>query len=167
MDCFPAVGFSAIFSFAPIYQAKRNAQFRSSVFLRNQFKTGVHKCAVSFVHYGTKLPQKLEGETIYKVTYKNNKNAGTGKVTITMVDKTIATGSKTLTFKIAKAKNPMTVTAKKTVTAKANANTTLKDAIKVKQAQSKTYTVKITLTANGNSNYKSVKKTVSIKIKVK
>lgn len=131
-------------------------------------------------------------DTDYTLSYKNNKNAGTATVTITGIgayEKSI-----TKTYKIAKAKNPMTVKAKKAVTAKAKKNATIKRVITVKKAQgsvkyktnnkkitvksgnlivkkglkkNKTYSLKITVSTKGNKNYKSASKTVTIKVKVK
>ena len=126
---------------------------------------------------------KLIKGTDYTVSYKNNKNAGTATVTITGIgayEKSI-----TKTYKIAKAKNPMTVKAKK--------NATIKSVVIVKKAQgsvkyktnnkkinvksgklivkkglkkNKIYSLKITVSAKGNANYKSESKTVTIKVKV-
>ncbi|MBQ5347408.1 MAG: hypothetical protein IIU39_05115, partial [Ruminococcus sp.] len=134
---------------------------------------------------------KLIKGTDYTVSYKNNKNAGTATVTITGIgayEKSI-----TKTYKIAKAKNPMTVKAKKAVTAKAKKNATIKSVVIVKKAQgsvkyktnnkkinvksgklivkkglkkNKIYSLKITVSAKGNANYKSESKTVTIKVKV-
>lgn len=135
---------------------------------------------------------KLIQDTDYTVSYKNNKNAGTATVTITGIgayEKSI-----TKTYKIAKAKNPMTVKAKKAVKAKAKKKTTIKRVVTVKKARgsvkyktnnkritvksgklivkkglkkNKTYSLKITVSAKGNANYKSARKTVTIKVKVK
>lgn len=128
----------------------------------------------------------------YTVSYKNNKNAGTATVTITGVDN--YTGTITSTFSIVKAKNPVKVTAKKTVTAKSNKKTTIKKAVTVKNPKGKvkyktdnkkitvkrgavivakglkkgrTVKVKITVTAKGNKNYKQKKVVKTIKVKVK
>ena len=135
---------------------------------------------------------KLKLGTHYKLKYSNNKNVGTASVTIEGIG--FYNGTVRKTFKITKAKNPMTVTAKKTVTANSNKNTTIKAAVTVKKAQGKvtyktnnkkvaykngklivqkglkkgkTYTVKITVTAKGNKNYNKLSKTVNVKIKVK
>ena len=135
---------------------------------------------------------KLKLGTHYKLKYSNNKNVGTASVTIEGIG--FYNGTVRKTFKITKAKNPMTVTAKKTVTANSKKQTTIKAAVTVKKAQgkvtyktnnkkvtvsggkmivqkglkkSKTYTVKITVTAKGNKNYNKLSKTVSVKVKVK
>ncbi|MBQ5346668.1 MAG: hypothetical protein IIU39_01250, partial [Ruminococcus sp.] len=133
----------------------------------------------------------LVEDTDYILSYKDNVNAGTATVIITAVGD--FEGSITKTFSITKAKNPIKVTAKKTVKAKAKKKTVIKKAVKIKKAKGKvtcktnnkkikvnkkgtmtvakglkkgkTYKVKVKVTAKGNSNYK--KKTVSKTVKVK
>ena len=126
------------------------------------------------------------------ITYGNNKNAGTAAIMIKGTGE--FTGSILKTFKISKASNPVTVTAKKKITAKAKKKTTVKKAVTVKNAQGKvtyktnnkkvkvkngkitvikglkkgkTVKVKITVNVNGNDNYHSKKIVKTIKIKVK
>ena len=165
----------------------------------------INTCIVSGLqkktYTGKKLTQNLIikdgtctllGGTDYKIVYANNVNAGTAKVTITGIG--FYTGTKTVTFKIAKAANPIKVTAKKKVNAKASKKTVIKKAVKVKKAKGKvtyktnnkkvivkkgkiivakglkkgkTYKIKIKVTAKGNKNYKKKTKTVQLKVKVK
>ncbi|MCR5653485.1 MAG: hypothetical protein K6F88_06760 [Ruminococcus sp.] len=128
----------------------------------------------------------------YTVEYKNNTNAGTAAVTVK--GSGLYTGSKSITFKINKAANPVKVTSKKTVTASSGKKTTIKKAVTVKSAQGtvtyktnnkkvtvkegtmtvakglkegKTIAVKVTVIAKGTKNYKSktVSKTIIIKVK--
>ena len=134
----------------------------------------------------------LKNGTDYTVSYKNNKNAGTATMIIT--GKGDYKGSVKKTFKINKAKNPMTVSFKKSVTANSKKATVIKAAVTPQKAQGKvtystnnkkvtvkngamtvakglkkgkTVTVKVTVTAKGNNNYNKLAKTVSIKVKVK
>ena len=142
---------------------------------------------------GTKT---LKSNTDYKVTYKNNKTAGTATITITGIGS--YTGFVNKTFKISKAANPMTVkAASKAVkyrAVKSKAQTV--SAISVKKAQGKVsykaaskskltvnsktgkitvkkgtnkgaYTIKVKVTAAGTANYNSGSKTVTVKVKVK
>ena len=55
--------------------------------------------------------KKLKANTDYTVSYKNNTNAGTATITIKAKGKTYK-GSKTVTFKINKAANPLKITGK-------------------------------------------------------
>ncbi len=134
-----------------------------------------------------------DGEyAVFTANYKNNVNVGTATVIIT--GKGGYYGTITKTFKINKAKNPMTVGYKKSVTAYSKKKTTIKKALTVKKAKGKvtyktnnkkvtvkngkmtvakglkkgkTYKVKITVKAAGNKNYKSLNKSVTVKIKTK
>ena len=136
----------------------------------------------------------LKQDTDYKVTYQNNKNAGTATATITGLG--WYTGSLNKTFLINKAENPMTVKAKK-LTASASKKKTFAKAFAVKNAEGKvtykklkgnskirvnkkgkvtvkkglkkgkTYSVKVKVTAAGNTNYKEKSKKVTLKIKIK
>lgn len=131
----------------------------------------------------------------YKVSYKNNKNAGTASVTVTGIED--YKDSVTKTFKINKAGNPIKVTSSgKTYKVKAlkkkaqsykaikvsknqgkvtykvtkkNSKLTFKGGkITVKKKTKKgTYKITVQVTAAGNKNYnkKSVKKTITVKVK--
>ena len=123
------------------------------------------KPAVTVLYDGEVVPAKdSAGSVNYTVKYTSNKDAGTGKVTVTMALDSVATGSKTLTFTISKAKNPMTVkVASKTFKAKdaKKKNVTIKKAITVKKNQGKvTYKA-----AKGASKGVSISKTGVITIK--
>lgn len=103
-----------------------------------------------------KVTMYSDGEVVpadgnYTLKYTANKNAGTGKVTVTMAENSVAQGAKTLTFTISKAKNPMT--------AKANAKT-----VKLKDVKKKKVTVKKAITVKKNQgkvSYAAVKKGTS------
>lgn len=112
-------------------------------------KIDISKCTVSGIKsktYNAKAQTQtitvkdgsatLKSGTDYSVSYKNNKNAGTATVTIT--GKGNYTGSVNKTFKIAKAAQPMKVTANtksfKAKTAK-KAKVSIKKAITVKNNQ--------------------------------
>ena len=135
---------------------------------------------------------KLMSSKYYTVSYKNNTNVG--KATVTIKGKGKYAGTIVCWFKILKAQNPVTVSAKMTVTASSKKSTTINNAVTVKKAQGavscktdnkkvtvkngklivakglkkgKTYTVKITVTDKGTKNYspKTVVKVVKIKVK--
>lgn len=157
--------------------------------IKNKTYNGKEQTQTVSVKDGAKT---LIKDSDYTVSYQNNKNAGTATVAITGTGD--YKGTITKTFKIAKAKNPMTVKAKKAVAAKAKKKTAIKNVVTVKKAQGKvtyktnikkisvkkgtmtvakglkkgkTYSVKVTVKAVGNSNYQSVSKTVTLKVKVK
>ena len=143
--------------------------------------TGKELTQAAVVKDGSKT---LVSGTDYKVSYKNNINAGTATVTITGIGN--YTGSVNKTFKINKAANAVTASdftrsysAKAqaiTLGAKAtggtlaykssNTKVTVSTAGKVTLPKKFTGTVKITVTA-GNSNYKTATKTITIKVPAK
>ena len=117
---------------------------------------------------------------VYTVTYSNNKNAGTATVTVTLQGDYYE-GTKTLTFKINKAKNPLTVKVK-TATVKFAAlkkkNQTVKRSkvLAVSKNQGKVTYVKAggnnKITINKTTGKVTVKKglkkgTYKVKVKVK
>lgn len=134
----------------------------------------------------------LTKDTDYKVTYQNNKNAGTATLTIT--GQNWYKGSVKMTFQINKAENPMTVKAKK-LTAKASKKKVFAKAITVKKAKGKVtfskikgsskikvagngkvtvkglkkgnYEVQVKVTAAGNENYNQKSSTVTMKLRIK
>ena len=117
------------------------------------------KPSLSVKYAGTKMKSNRD----YKISYSNNVKAGTAKVKITGIGK--ISGSVTKTFKIAKAKNPLTV---KTATTSIKASKvknkaqTLTDAIKVTKKEG---AVTFTKVANGSSKNLTInKKSGKIKI---
>ena len=125
----------------------------------------------------------LKKNTDYTVSYKNNTNMGTATLTIT--GKGAYAGTRTTTFKITPAAQPIAVNASaesvttgKTVTVsctgmKENASCTYKSSDTTIATVNKTTgkvtaknvgTVKITATAAATDNYKATSKTVTIKI---
>ena len=134
----------------------------------------------------------LKAGTDYTVSYTNNKNVGTATVTIT--GKGDYSGTKTATFNIVKAVNPLKVkvssktykrsnlTKKKSFNigaSKAEGNVTYTLNAKAKKAKitvskegkvtipkkCKKGTYKITVKASGDNNYKAAAKNVTIKVK--
>ncbi len=142
----------------------------------------------------TKSGKTLKANTDYTVAYTNNTNAG--KATVTVTGKGSYAGTKTATFTITPAAQPMTAKAK-SPSVKAGKSVAASKAYTVKNAQgkltykkasgnknikvntkngkitvgkglkAKTYPVKVKITAKGNANYKSGSKTVTVKVKVK
>ena len=167
-------------------------------------KTNISKWTVKGIknktYTGKKITQKISvvkgsKKATVKVTYSNNKNAGTAKMTIKGTGE--YTGTIKKTFKINKAANTVKIS---TSTKLVNHNiltytsSTVKP-LKVKKAKGKVsykkvsgssalklksngavvvkkgtstglYTAKIKVTAKGNKNYKSKSKTVTVKIVV-
>lgn len=117
---------------------------------------------------------KLKAGTDYAVSYKNNKNAGTATVTVT--GKGSFSGTKTATFKIAKASQKLTVsTAKKTVKASAlkkRAQTTSRISVKGAKAKlsyqkiSGSSKLKVSKTGKITVAKKTKKGTYKVKVKV-
>ncbi len=122
----------------------------------------------------------LTKDTDYTVSYKNNTSVGTATITITGIGNYTGTAKKT--FKIVKAKQPMTVTAK-TATVQFSAVKTKKQVLDlsktmtIKKAQGKTTFAKVTkgsskyLTVNADTGKITVAKntpkgTYTIKVKV-
>ena len=130
--------------------------------------------------------------TDYTEVYENNLNAGEAALKAYGIGK--YSGMIKKTFKIAKAKNPVTVTVKKSIKAYSKKKTTIKNALTVKKAEGtvvyktnnkkvvvkkgtmtvskgfrkgKTVKVKVKITVKGNRNYKTrtITKTVNIKVK--
>lgn len=100
----------------------------------------------------------LRNGTDYAVSYKNNKNAGTA--TVTVAGKGSFTGSKSATFKITKAKQPMTV--------KANAKTVKFAKVKKKaQTVTKAITVKKAQGALAYKNVSTAKAAKKLKVNAK
>ena len=106
--------------------------------------------------------EKLVKGTDYELSYENNKKVGTATITITGLGN--YAGTKTVTFKIVKAKQPMTAKAvAKTVSYSKvkSKNQTVSGAITVKKAQGKvTYTKK-----SGSSKFTINKTTGKITVK--
>ncbi|MCR5653188.1 MAG: leucine-rich repeat domain-containing protein [Ruminococcus sp.] len=179
---------------AEAYAKANGFKLKNAVAIRDWKVTGIK----NLTYTGKPLKQSnilvsKSGEYAdFTVKYKNNLNVGTATVTLTGEGDYYGTITKT--FKISKAKNPMTVVCKKTVTANSKKKTTIKKAVTAKNPQGavsyktnnkkvtvkkgtmtvakglkkgKTYTVKVTVTAKGNKNYKSGSRTVNVKIQVK
>lgn len=143
--------------------------------VKNQTYSGkALKPAVKLTYDG----KTLKNGTDYTLTYKANKNAGTAMVTVT--GKGSFTGTRKLTFKIAKAANPMTVKGK-TATIKYSAvkkkaqTVAAKNAFTVSKAQGKVTYQKssgdknITVSSAGKVTVKkgTRKGTHTVKVKVK
>ncbi len=161
-------------------EAKPSIKDASISGIKNKTYNGKAQTQSITVKYkGTQLYNSLD----YKVSYKNNKNAGTASITITGLED-YAGSSVTKTFKIDKAKNPMKVSASgKTYKVKAlkkkaqsfkaikvsknqgkvtykvtkkNKKLTFKNGkVTVKKKTKKgTYKITVQVTAAGNKNYK-------------
>lgn len=107
-------------------------------------KISISKCKITGIkaktYTGKAIKQSVKvtyngKPATFKITYKNNKNAGKATMVITGTGK--FNGKVTKTFKIAKANNPMKVTFKKTVKANASKKTSIKNTVTVKKAQGK------------------------------